>query len=213
MITVYVLVGPGRLRRRVTRWALVASPVVLLYVAAGWGREGAIFEPVRALSTTGSDADPSSLARQEEVRNLLYTMSVAGNPVLGTGWGVPYRKHTSVYANYPPEWVLALYTPHNSLLGLAVFSGLVGIAGIWGVVPVAAFLGARGYHRASHPVNRAAAMSAVAMLPAFSVHCFGDIGLQSFPGCLFLGIALAVAGKLAAWPLPASEGIRNPGPA
>jgi hypothetical protein len=195
----YVLIGPGRWRRRVNRWALAAAPLVLVYVAVGWGREGALFEPLQAFATTGSNADPSSLARQEEVRNLLYTMSISGNPLLGTGWGVPYQKLTSVYANYSAEWVLALYTPHNSLLGLAVFGGLVGIGGIWLVVPVAAFLAARGYRRSEHHLDRAAAMVAVGMLPAYGVHCFGDIGFQSFPCGLILGVAMAVAGKVSAW--------------
>jgi hypothetical protein len=205
MIAVYVIIGPGRWRRRLNRWLIVAAPVVLLYVAVGWGRQGAIFAPIQALSSAGSNEDPSSLARQEEVRNLLYTMSVAGNPLLGTGWGVPYRKLTSIYANYSAEWVLALYTPHNSLLGLAAFAGLAGILGIWVVVPVAAFLAARGYNRSTHPIDRAAAMVAAGLLPAFSVHCFGDIGFQSFPGGLILGVTLATAGKLAAWAaVPAS---------
>jgi len=195
----YVLMDPGRWRRRVTRWMMVAAPLVLLYVAVGWGRQGAIFEPIRALSTTGSNTDPSSLARQEEVRNLLYTMSVAGNPLLGTGWGWPYQKFTSIYANYSAEWVLALYTPHNSLLGLAVFGGLVGIGGIWLVVPVAAFLAARGYRRSTRAVDRAAAMVAVGILAAYSAHCFGDIGFQSFPCGLVLAVAIAVAGKTSAW--------------
>jgi hypothetical protein len=207
MVVAYVLVGPGRWRRRINRWLIAAVPLVLVYVAVGRGRQEAVFAPIQALSTTGSYTDPSSLARQEEVRNLLYTMSVAGNPLLGTGWGWPYRKMTSVYANYRAEWVLALYTPHNSLLGLAVFAGLVGIVGIWLVVPVAAFLAARGYHRAAHPIDRAAGMTAACILPAYSAHCFGDIGFQSFPCGVILGVALAVAGKLAArTPVQAAAG-------
>jgi hypothetical protein len=208
---IYVLIGPGRWRRRVNRWLIVAAPLVLVYVAVGWGREGAVFAPISAFATTGSNADPSSLARQEEARNLLYTMSVAGNPLLGTGWGVPYRKFTSVYANYSAEWVLALYTPHNSLLGLAVFGGFVGIFGIWLVVPVAAFLAARGYRRSTHAVDRAAAMVAAGILPAYGVHCFGDIGLQSFPCGLILGAAMAVAGKVSAWTSAPSEAGRTGG--
>jgi hypothetical protein len=207
----YVLIGPGRWRRRVNRWLMATAPVVLLYVAVGWGREGAVFAPIQAFATTGSNADASSLARQEEVRNLLYTLSAARNPLLGTGWGVPYQKVTSVYANYSADWVLALYTPHNSLLGLAVFGGFVGIFGIWLVVPVAAFLAARGYRRSTDAVDRAAAMVAAGLLPAYGVHCFGDIGFQSFPCGLILGVAMAVAGKVSAWGSTPSEAGRTGG--
>jgi hypothetical protein len=209
--TCYILIGPGRWRRRVNRWLIAAAPVALLYVAVGWGREGALFAPLQALATTGSYTDPSSLARQEEVRNLLYTMSTAGNPLLGTGWGWPYHKVTSVYANYSTDWVLALYTPHNSLLGLAVFGGLVGIGGIWIVVPVAAFLAARGYRRSTRAVDRAAAMAAVAILPAYSVQCFGDIGFQSFSCGLVLAAAIAVAGKTSAWASVSAAAARTAG--
>jgi hypothetical protein len=106
---------------------------------------------------------------------------------------------TRTYNNYDPSWVLAFYTPHNSLLGLALFAGLVGIVGIWGVVPVAAYLAARGYKSSTDPIQRTAAMAAVGMMVAYSVHCYGDIGFQSFPCGLILGVALATAGKVAAW--------------
>lgn len=198
VVVIYVLMGASPLRRRINRWMIVLAPILLVYMVVGWGREGAIFAPIRSFSTVGSNADLSSLARMEEDVNLLYTMSIAGNPLLGTGWGIPYQKLTSYWNNYAAEWVLAFYTPHNSLLGLAVFSGLVGILGIWLVVPMAAFLAARGYARSTHPIYRAAAMVAAGILPAYSVHCFGDIGLQSFAGGLILGVALGTAGKVAA---------------
>jgi hypothetical protein len=199
LIAIYVLIGAGPLRRRINRWAIVAAPFALAYVVIGWGQDGALFAPIQALSSTGSNADKSSLARQEEARNILFTMSITGNPLLGTGWGVPYQKLTSIYNNYASDWILAFYTPHNSLLGMALFAGLVGILGIWGVVPVAAYLAARGYKRSTDPAGRTAGMAAVGILAAFSVHAFGDIGLQSFPCCLILGVALATAAKVAAW--------------
>src|SRR6185295_13915507 len=99
----YLLLPRGVIRTRVNQFALVAGPIFLLYAAVGWGREGALFAPLKALSTSGSDEDASSLARLEEIKNLMYTLSIAGNPVFGTGWGVPYQKLTSVYANFGPE--------------------------------------------------------------------------------------------------------------
>jgi O-antigen ligase/polysaccharide polymerase Wzy-like membrane protein len=195
---IYLMLPRGRLRRRVTRSVLVAAPILALYVAAGWGRAGAIFAPVRALSTAGSYSDSSALAREEEIRNLLYTMTEVGNPLLGAGWGVQYEKLTSVYANFGSEWWQYRYLPHNSLLGVAVFAGLVGIAGMWLVLPVAASLGMRGYAGSTRPVDRAAAMAAVGVLPAYGAQCYGDIGLQSLTCGLILGVALAVAGKVSA---------------
>ncbi len=197
LATTYLMLPPGGWRRRVNLLLPIVGPALLLYVLAGWGRQGAVFAPVRALSTAGSNEDASSLARQEEIRNLLYTLSAAGNPLLGTGWGVPYIKVTSVYANFGSEWEQYLYLPHNSLLAVAVFGGLVGTCGIWLVVPVSAFLAARGYRAARRAVDRAAAMAAVCILPAYGSQCFGDIGFESLTCALILGVAMAVAGKTA----------------
>jgi hypothetical protein len=194
---VYLLLAPRGWR--VNRWALLFGPIVLAYLVVGWGQPGAFFAPARALATAGSDADASSLARQEEVRNLLYTLANAGNPLLGTGWGVPYQKVTSVYSNFGPEWWQYLYLPHNSLLAVAVFGGLVGICGIWLVVPATAFLAMRGYRAATRPVERAAAMTALCLLPAYAAQCYGDIGFQSLTCGLLLGATMAAAGKVSAW--------------
>jgi O-antigen ligase/polysaccharide polymerase Wzy-like membrane protein len=199
---VYALLPKGGVRRRVNRFMLVAAPIILVYAAVGWGRQGAIFEPLRALSTSGSDADASSLARLEEIRNLMYTLAAAGNPLLGTGWGLPYQAVTNVYAHFGPDWWQYQYMPHNSLLGVVAFGGLVGIFGIWLVVPATAFLGTRGYRSGTGSVERAASMAAVGILPAYGAQCYGDIGFQSFTCGLLLGVAMGVAGKVAAWTGP-----------
>ena len=192
-----ILVLPrGPVRRRVNRALLVAAPVLLVYVGIGWGRSGPFFEPVRALSTSGSNEDASSLARQEEIRNLMYTLSVAGNPLLGTGWGVPYQQVSGVYTHFEGGFADYAYRPHNSLMAVVVFGGLVGLFGIWMVVPVTAFLAASGMRRAAGPVECAAAASAASMLPAYGVQCYGDIGFQSVTCGLLLASAMVAAAKV-----------------
>ena len=204
------LMLPPRPRRRVNVAALFLGPILLAYVVVGRSHPAAIFAPVRALSIAGNTYDSSSLARQEEIRNLLYTLSAAGNPVLGTGWGIPYQKVTSFYANFGAEWWQYPYLPHNSLLALAVFGGVVGIGGIWLVVPVASFLGTRACRESAHPLHRAAAMSAVSVLPAYGAQCFGDIGFQSLTCALVLSLALAGATRAAALARAPAERERSP---
>lgn len=215
----YLLLPPGGTRRRVNTALAAATPFLLVYVVVGWGRTGPLFEPLRAFSTSGSNEDASSLARLEEIRNLMYTLSVAGNPLLGTGWGVPYQQVTSVYTHFAGGWWQYQYMPHNSLLGVVVFSGLFGAFGTWLVVPVAAFLATRGYRGAQGTIEQAAAMSAACLLPAYGVQCYGDIGFQSFTSGLVLGVVMGVAGKVSAWaeaPLPGGTQRRSlpsgPGP-
>lgn len=195
----YCILPRGRVRRRVNQMLLVAGPVVLLYVVVGWNRPGALFAPLGALSTAASYEDASALAREEEIRNLLYTLSRTSNPLTGMGWGMPYQKVTSIYANFGAEWSQYAYLPHNSLLGVAVFGGLLGIFGIWLVVPVTAFLAMRGYRGSTRAVHSAAAMTSLCILPAYGVQCYGDIGFQSLTCGLILGAALATAGKVSTW--------------
>jgi hypothetical protein len=196
MVFVYALLPSGVLRRRVNLTLLIAGPLLLAYAVVGWGRSEPFFEPLRAFSSSGSNEDASSLARLEEIRNLMYTLSESHNPLLGTGWGQPYQKVTSYYANLGSSWEQYLYMPHNSLLAVAVFGGFVGLFGVWLVVPVAAFLGTRAYLAATHPAARAACMTAVCILPAFGAQCYGDVGLQQRSCTLILGIAIGVAGRL-----------------
>src|SRR5262249_28482374 len=128
-----------------------------------------------------------------------FTLSEGGNPLLGRGWGHPYLKATSVYANFDSTWSQYIYLPHNSLLGIAAFGGLVGLFGIWLVIPVAAFLATRGLRASIQPIDRAAAMAAICILPAYGAHCYGDLGLQSLTCGLILSQAIAVAGKVSSW--------------
>lgn len=196
---IYVLTGSGPERRQINRGMMIGAPLVLSYVIVGQFSDAAIFAPVRSLAEARSGADLSSLARQEEIRNLLYTLTDFANPLFGTGWGHPYQKLTSLWSSFGSAWLLADYTPHNSLLSSVVFSGFLGLIGIWGVIPVAGLLAARGYNGATDPVPRAAAMVAAGVLVVFSVHCYGDIGFSSLTACLFFGAALAVAGKVSVW--------------
>lgn len=212
LAALYVLIGAGPLRRRINRWMIVTAPLALMYVAIGLNSDAALFSPIHSLASANSGADLSSLARQEEIRNLLYTLSDHGNPLFGTGWGHPYQKLSSLWSNFGSAWLLADYTPHNSLLGSVAFSGLLGVFGIWGVVPVAALLAAKGYRAATAPVPRAAAMVAIGVLVVYSVHCYGDIGFNSFVANLFFGAALAAAGKLAAWSHPVTANATAPSP-
>jgi len=207
LFVVYSMLPRGGLRRRANRTLLLALPVLLAYFAVGWTSDSPVFAPVRALAVAaGGQQDNSSLARQEEIRNLLYTISANGNPLLGTGWGQPYEKVTSVYANYGAVWWQYLYLPHNSLLGVGVYAGMVGLFGMWLVVPMAAYLGARGHRDATRGVDRAAAMAAVSILPAYGAQCYGDVGLQSLTSGLVLAVAVASVGKVYAWSPSSPEG-------
>jgi O-Antigen ligase len=190
-----------RVRRRVNRWMLAAAPLLVVYVVVGWNRPGPLFAPLRAVSTTtGEGEDVSSIARNEESMNLVYTY--LENPLLGTGWGHPYREISSSYTGSFGEksrfWQYP-FLPHNSLVGIAAFGGVVGLVGIWLVVPMTAFLASGSYRRAARSVDRAASMAALCFLPAYGVDAFAYISCHGLTSGLLLSVAMATAGKVSAW--------------
>lgn len=194
----YLLLPRGGLKRRINYAAMAAAPFLIIYISVGWGRGGAIFAPVRSISTIlNEEKDLSTMARSEENLNLVWTYQKS--PLLGLGWGNGYQEASSAFTRGFVNFDLYPYLPHNSLLGIATFSGAVGIAGILLPLPIGAFLATRAYRRAKSPTERAAAMAALCYLPAWTMQAFGDIGFQSLTGGLLLAIALASANRLAAW--------------
>lgn len=55
-------------------------------------------------------------------------------------------------------------------------------------------------------------MVSIGVLVVYGVHCYGDVGFNSFTGCLFLGAALAAAGKVSAWGATVTVDNTSPAP-
>ena len=96
------------------------------------------------------------------------------------------------------------YVPHNSVLGLLAFGGVVGLSAIFLTLGVGIFLAARAHRFAASPAERAAALAVIAAVVVYLVQCYGDMGIVSWTGVFTLAPALAVAARLAtatgAWP-------------
>jgi O-Antigen ligase len=202
LAVVYVLSPRTPAKRAARRMVLRVLPIALLYCATGWGSGAGIFAPVHVLrSVVDSKVDGSTEWRDMENYDMCYTMR--HNPLLGTGYGHGYEeevgtpKLTSVY-------VLERYAPHNSILGLWVYGGLVGFAALWSMLMVAVFFAARAARYATVPIDCTAAIAAVAAILVYVVHCYGDMGLGTWTSVCTAGPALAFAGHLAvstgAWP-------------
>jgi hypothetical protein len=182
------------LKRFVTRSMVAALPVLLLYIAVGWDSNAAIFKPIKVYRSVGdSEIDGSTLFRDIENYNLVYTMM--RSPIVGAGFGVPFDEHvTTPDISFFREY---LYMPHNSLLGLWGFTGLIGFTSLFAAIMVGVFLAARSYRLARAPDDRAAAFTALAMILIYLIQCYGDIGFSERLSIFLVGPALAVAGQLA----------------
>jgi hypothetical protein len=191
----YVMLPKDHVRRRVNRLLPIVAPLLALYVAVGWGRNERIFAPVRTFSSiSGKSEDESSKARNEENRNLAYTVSL--NLLMGTGLGHEYVENSFVYsphlAKIFPQYK---YIPHNALLGLVAFMGLLGTVGILSVFIVAAYLCARTYYAAATPVMRAAGAVGTLMTLVYFNQAYGDMGFQTGAPSIAMGAIIGVAGR------------------
>jgi hypothetical protein len=194
VVVMYVVSRRTPFKRFITRGILLAVPVVLIYTAAGWNSGNSIFAPVWMFrSITDSDVDGSTMFRDLENYNLLYTVRIS--PVIGTGFGQQFAEEvTTPDISFFKEY---RYMPHNSILGLWCFTGVIGFSGLFMALVAGAHLAARSYRWARLPDERAAALTALAMVLIYLIHCYGDIGFSERLGIFLVGSALAVAGQLA----------------
>jgi O-antigen ligase len=159
-----------------------------------------------------SEVDKSSEWRDLENFNLVST--VKANPVAGTGWGHPMVEAVKL-PSVVEEYELEPYLPHNSLLGLWAYTGVVGFTLIWMFMAVALYFAARAYRMATQPFDRTAALSSFSMIVIYMVHLYGDMALGTWTSIYLVGLAMVVAGKTAmkvgAW-RGFSRHIRQPDP-
>ncbi len=194
LVVLFLLMPPGRTRRRAMRTLMVMAPVAALYVGIGWGRSERIFKPLAALSsvtTTGGQEDLSTKSRDVENLGLIHTAQANGW-LIGTGWGHEYTP-VSMKFNIGQYFELWRYIPHNSILGLFAFTGAIGYCGYWLAYPTAMFLNARiaklGKSEAARDVGL---MGAVQMIVCVNQY-FGDMGMFSFKTVYIMSTSFAIA--------------------
>lgn len=209
MVVVYVMLPKGKMRRRVNYALAIAAPLLVAYIAAGWGRSEGIFKPVHALSTMmGEHEDASSETRNIENYNLVMTLK--SNPLLGSGWGHEYQE-VSVAYSIKEMFEQYRFIPHNSVLGVLAFTGLAGFTGIWQLFPVSAFLLAHTYRATIDPRVRIATLSAFVGLVVFVLQMWGDMGMGTIPSDVLFGASIAVAARMPLLGAPPKRPSPKPG--
>ncbi len=195
-LLVFLLVARGAAwRRQLGRAALLALPLVVLYGAAGWRSDAALFHPVQVVrSVVDATVDRSTWDRQVEDWNL--AMSMRDHPLLGRGFGQEWTEYyqgdeiTEIFWRYKA-------LPHNQVLGLLLFAGPLGFVAIWAPLAVLVFVAVRAYPQARTAAARAAALCAAATAVVVGIQCFADLGPFWPQYAVLTALALAAAGKLA----------------
>jgi hypothetical protein len=202
VVSMYFLFNIGPLRKKVNRILFRTVPFVLLYAAIGWSHPTGVFKPLASLQSVSDPNNPSTASRILENIGLVVTMQT--NPLIGTGFGHEYIEISTTYSVGAAIFPEYRYDPHNSVLGLAAFTGALGFAGLWMVFPVAAFLNARAYAFAQTPLARTITMSSICAIFIHINQMWGDLGALAPQGVAFASAAIAAASRMAvltgAWP-------------
>jgi hypothetical protein len=200
----YFLFPKGKAKRRINRALLIAAGPALLYIAVGWGKTSGIFLPLRSFASVSTQEDASTLARNAENLGLIATANSWG-PGLGSGWGKPYICLTTKY-DIASAFDLWQYVPHNSILALLAFTGIIGSAVFWTTVATGVFLNVRVARMSSDSVTRSVAMIGAAQVVVCGNQLYGDMGLFFYKPMYFLAISYAIAlrlpGPAGAWTTP-----------
>jgi hypothetical protein len=197
LIAIFLISPWSWVKRYVARAGIAMAPVFLLYVAVGWANPTGFFSPVNTFKSmlVGEHNDTGEMDYRD-VENFNVISTWQHNPLLGTGYGHGFEEVIKL-ADISHLFEDYLYHPHNSVLGLLAFGGVVGFSGMWMFVALTVFFAVRAYHRAHPPVWRAGALVCVSVVIAYTNQCFGDMGLSSWYCNLLIALAVTCAGKVA----------------
>lgn len=196
------------MKRKLARGLAILAVPLLIYGVVGWYSQAGVFGPVRKIrSLIDSKTDTSTLWRDIENFNLVYTFRQA--PLLGSGFGHPFISALPL-PDVTGTYELEPYIPHNSVLGLWAFGGLLGFAVLWAVFPVGVFFIVRAYRWSRTPLERVTALGAGAVQVCFLFQGYGDLGFGTWGPVFTVATAYALVGKICvangAWGAPRVSG-------
>ena len=212
---IFWFITPWRpFKRRVARVLTLLALPLLLYIGVGWSSEAGAFGPVQKFrSMLDPKADTSTLWRELENTNLVLTYHES--PLLGLGFGRPFHEHLKL-PDVTGSYELEPYVPHNSVLGLWTFGGLVGFSLLWAFFAVGYFFTVRAYRWANTPLERVTALGAAAAQLCYLVQGYADLGFGAWGPVFTVATSYALVGKICvangAWGSAPVEDVPSRGP-
>lgn len=190
------------LKRKIVRGFAIIAPLIPIYLAAGWNHPTGAFAPVRTVrSVIDSKSDGSTEWRDLENYNLFST--IKDHPVIGTGFGHPYEMVIQL-PDVSSVYELEPYCPHNSVLGMWAYTGLIGFSCMWTITGIGIYFAGRIVRAATDPDDRIAALGCIAVFVIYMFHCYGDMGLGTWMSVFLVSFALTVVAKMSTrlgiWP-------------
>ena len=197
-VIMYLALKPSKRKFRVTVAMAILIPLVVGYVLVGSeiNSPSPLLKPAKLAMSVMDQKDTSAQSRDIENENLIYTLNQS--PLLTTGFGHEYQNSpnnppvdlSETFANYK-------LVAHNGVLWLWSIAGVLGFALMWMVYPLAGTLAMRGYRSAETPLQRSAALAALASIAVCVIQIWGDQGFSSYMTLVTFGVAFAVSARLA----------------
>ncbi|MBK7857908.1 MAG: hypothetical protein IPJ65_04630 [Archangiaceae bacterium] len=184
-------------KRFVIRAAVVMTPVMLLYGAAGWNsRGGSLFKPVakvRSIIAPAEETEEESSNIERDIENFNILRSWQRHMFIGQGFGSAFDQvlpsNDFSQSNFG-------HIGHNSVLWLMWIGGTLGFTGVLLYLAVAAFALGRTLKVTTDWRERVALLSAVAIFVTYLMQAFGDMGMLSIQFVFFVSVGVAIVGRL-----------------
>ncbi len=199
-LVLYFALKPSKRKRRISAAIAVALPLMLAYVVVGseMGSASPLFKPAQLVLSVLDQKDNSSLSRDIENENLIYTLRQSTFGLLPSGFGHEYQYSP----DNPPVDLGDIFKnfrliAHNGVLWIWSIGGVFGFGLLWMVYPLGATLALRGYRVGRSPLERSAALAALGAVVICIVQIWGDQGFNSYMTIVTFGVSFAVAARLA----------------
>lgn len=198
LVAVFLLSPMHRFKRFFVRALVVLSPVLVLYVGAGWNSRGSsVFAPViklRSIVAPPEDSEEESSNAERDIENYNILKSWERSMLFGVGFGHAFDEFIPSndfrQSNYG-------HVGHNSILWLLWIGGMVGFSLVLFYIPVTTYLIARTLRVASAWPERVALFTALTILMTYLLQAFGDMGMVTTQYNFFVAVAVGIAGRLA----------------
>ncbi len=207
---IFLLSPMHEMKRKVVRVAVMMAPLLLLYTVAGWSQtKGRLFAPVqkvRSIVAPAVDSEEESSNVERDIENYNLMKSWENNMIIGQGFGHAFTEY--VPSNDFRQSAFG-HIGHNSVLWLLWIGGIVGFTFVLGYLAVALFFLGRTLRVVKPWRERVALLVALGIISTYLMQAFGDMGTQTIMADFYVGVALAIIGRLATranvWrvPLPA----------
>jgi hypothetical protein len=156
MLVMLVLICIARPERRqlLRRVTVVTLLVGAVYLPLEWNGSGTLAEPAQAIRSAIAPSfrdQASNQYRLEEDANIGYNVR-NGNPLLGTGFGIPIDYGYVPIVNIQNVDAFILWVPHNGVLYVWMRMGTIGEFALWLLVAAAVLQGTRASRSADPEV-------------------------------------------------------------